>query len=137
MVMPVLQFFDSQIPEHPVHPFFGLFPRHHVIERGKHHILEHGGHKHLIIRILQHKSRLLPDFSQVFFADEKISGKDSSLPRKKAQRQLHDRGFSRPVGADKAHALSLPDPEGNISEHRISQLIGKTDILKFQHFLTP
>ena len=136
MVVPVLQVFQPQLSQNPIHPGIGFFPGKAIVPGPENHILIYRGHEHLVVRILEHKADLLPDWRQILFGHRHPVHQDFPLGRQQTQHQLHNGGFSRAIGADEAHRLPLADVKAQIVKHRCARFIGKGNISKFQHIVT-
>ena len=79
MIVEVSQIFLSQLPQDLQRPLFRLLLRHSVVEEPEKHILPNCGHEHLIVRILQDKTKLPPDLLEVPGGDFIAVHKDLSL----------------------------------------------------------
>ena len=131
--MPVLEILQVQAPEYLVHTRVRLLSAEHVIERSEDHVLVYGGHEHLVIGILQDKAELSSYLRQTAAAHFNSVHQDLPFSLYQPQQQLHDGGFSRPIGSDQPDGLTLPDTEGQILQDWPVLLIGKAHILKFDH----
>ena len=76
----------------------------------------------------------LPWLPKCFAADFRAAHQDLSLTFEESRQQLHNRGFSGAVRADKPHGFSLPDMEREISEDGTVFFVGKVYVLKIDHF---
>ena len=137
MVIAVLQLRKAQPVQNRVHPPLCLLFAQAIVAGAENHVLIHRWHKHLVIRVLQHKADLLPDGGQVLLIHGQTVYQDLPLAGKQTQQELHNGGFSGSVGADQAHRLPVPDGKAQIFNHGALPVIGEGHILKFDHFHHP
>ena len=107
MVAAVFQVRKVQLCERLIHKCLRLRAGHAVIERAEEHILKHRRHEHLIVRVLQDIAQPPADVREVVTVHLQTVDRDRTGDGDEPQRRLHERGFTRAVGADQADLLAL------------------------------
>ena len=131
--MPVFEILQMQTRQDGVHARLRFLAAEPVIERCKRHIFVHRRHEHLIVGILEDESQFSPDLAHGGAGYRHAVHQDRSLPLEEAEEQLHDRGFAGPVGTDQSCGFPVFDAEGQILQDGTVLLIGKANVLKFDH----
>ena len=134
MVVPVAEIFHVQLRERFLRPLFGCGAAQAVVHGAEDHIVEHGGHEHLVVGVLQHIAELPAHLREGLPRDRDAVHGDAARIGKQTERGLHERGFTRAVGADEPDLLAAADLKRQLPQNR-RIAVEYTDMIKNQHHL--